>query len=182
MNAEFVSQVDFWDGLNPASLCVLQTSRRCCCFGREFLFTSSRTFWMITHSVIKSRAFFWWVWQLPPVLVSARVTFLIPSCRLPIWFCQNHLHHFLPLGKGKGVGYSWVGWEVFLQMGGICNTLPLFVKTFTQIFQVVPPGREVAKASVSLCQGRISVLDYAIEFRTLVANSWRNQPAWLRIN
>ncbi len=39
------------------------------------------------------------------------------------------------------------------------------------------PGREAAKALHALKQGKRSVLDYAIEFRTLAADSGWNQPA-----
>ncbi len=59
----------------------------------------------------------------------------------------------------------------------ICNSLPLFTNTLTQIFQTVTLGREAAKALVTLRQGRRSVSDYAIDFRTLAADSGWNQLA-----
>uniref|UniRef100_A0A3Q3W915 DUF4939 domain-containing protein n=1 Tax=Mola mola TaxID=94237 RepID=A0A3Q3W915_MOLML len=58
----------------------------------------------------------------------------------------------------------------------MCNSLAEFIKIFTQIFQSTSPGREAARSLVSLRQGKRSVTDYTIEFRTIAAdNSW-NQP------
>uniref|UniRef100_A0A3Q4ACU0 Retrotransposon gag domain-containing protein n=1 Tax=Mola mola TaxID=94237 RepID=A0A3Q4ACU0_MOLML len=59
----------------------------------------------------------------------------------------------------------------------VCDSLPEFIKIFTQIFQSTSLGRETAKALVSLRQGKKSVSDYAVEFRTIAADSGWNQPA-----
>lgn len=40
-----------------------------------------------------------------------------------------------------------------------------FTKTFSQVFQTVSPGREVARALMTLRQSKYKVSDYAIEFR-----------------
>uniref|UniRef100_A0AAV2KLN5 Retrotransposon gag domain-containing protein n=1 Tax=Knipowitschia caucasica TaxID=637954 RepID=A0AAV2KLN5_KNICA len=45
----------------------------------------------------------------------------------------------------------------------------LFIKSFTQVLQHISPGREAARALVSLHQGRHRASDYAIKFRTLAA-------------
>lgn len=45
----------------------------------------------------------------------------------------------------------------------IRNTVPLFVRTVSQIFQVVPLGCKVRKGLVMMHQVR-SVLDYVIKF------------------
>lgn len=58
-----------------------------------------------------------------------------------------------------------------------CNSLPLFLVTFKQNFQSTTPGREAAKVLITLKQGKRSVIDYAIEFRTIAADSGWNQPA-----
>ena len=49
----------------------------------------------------------------------------------------------------------------------MCNSLPESIKIFTQMFQLMSPGREAAKALVSLGQGILSVIDYPIGFRTI---------------
>ncbi len=76
--------------------------------------------------------------------------------------------------SGRAKAWAMAEWD---RCSAICNSLPLFVKTFTQIFQTVAPGREAAKALVAMRQGKRSVMDYAIEFRTLAADSGWNQPA-----
>lgn len=76
----------------------------------------------------------------------------------------------------SGWAKAWATAE-WSHRSAICNSLPLFVDTFKTVFQSVTPGREAAKSLVALKQGRRSVLDYAIEFRTLAANSSWNQPA-----
>lgn len=50
-----------------------------------------------------------------------------------------------------------------------------FSQAFAQIFQSFSAGREGARSLMCLCQGGSSVLDYAIELRTLAADSgWNN--------
>ena len=44
------------------------------------------------------------------------------------------------------------------------------------MFQLMSPGREAAKALVSLKQGKQSVTDYTVELRTIAADSGWNQP------
>ena len=56
------------------------------------------------------------------------------------------------------------------------NSLQEFIEIFMQIFQPNSLGREVAKALVILRQGKSSVIDYAVEFRTIVADRGWNKP------
>lgn len=57
----------------------------------------------------------------------------------------------------------------------ICESYSRFSQAFTQIFQSFSPGQEAAHSLISLCQGHRTVLDYAIEFRTLAGDSgWNN--------
>ena len=56
----------------------------------------------------------------------------------------------------------------------VCYSLQLFIDTFCKIFDNRPAGRETAKAIFDLRQGRTRVTDYAIEFRTLAADSGWN--------
>lgn len=55
-------------------------------------------------------------------------------------------------------------------------SLPEF-DTFKLIFQSTNPSRESPKASISLEQGKLSVIDYTVELFTIAANSGVNQPA-----
>lgn len=57
----------------------------------------------------------------------------------------------------------------------LCNSLALFTEAFTKIFQHIAPGREATRAISSLRQGERRVSDYAIEFRTLAADSSWNE-------
>lgn len=59
----------------------------------------------------------------------------------------------------------------------VCTNLPRFIETLNQIFHHVTPGREAARALVQLKQGEHRVIDYAIQFRTLAADSGWNPIA-----
>lgn len=59
----------------------------------------------------------------------------------------------------------------------ICDSLQTLTKSFTCIFQYASSGREAARALMKLRQGRKRVADYAIEFRTLSADSGWNASA-----
>lgn len=90
-----------------------------------------------------------------------------PSDRAKIAYVISYL-------SGCAKAWATAEWD---RRSAVCNSLPLFIKTFTLVFQTVTPGREAARALVGLRQGRRSVFDYAIEFRTLAADSGWNQPA-----
>lgn len=62
-----------------------------------------------------------------------------------------------------------------------CLSLGLFSATLTKLFDHTPPGREAARALGGLCQGRPRAIDYAIEFRTLAADSGWNAAALLDV-
>lgn len=94
-------------------------------------------------------------------------TSAFPSDRSKIAYLISYL-------SGRAKAWATSEWD---RKSAVCNSFPLFVKTFTQIFQTVAPGREAAKALVAMRQGRRSVTDYAIKFRTLAADSGWNQPA-----
>ncbi len=87
-----------------------------------------------------------------------------PSDRAKVAYIISYL-------SGWAKAWATAEWS---RRSAICNSLPLFVETFKTVFQSATPGREAAKALVALKQGRRSVLDYAIEFRTLAADSGWN--------
>ncbi len=90
-----------------------------------------------------------------------------PSDRAKVAYIISYL-------SGQAKAWATAEWSC---RSAICNSLPLLVETFKTVFQSATPGHEAAKALVALKQGRRSVLDYAIEFRTLAADSGWNQPA-----
>ena len=59
----------------------------------------------------------------------------------------------------------------------MCSSLQLFTDTFCKTFENRPPGRETAKAPFDLRQGKARITDYAIEFRTLAADSGWNDSS-----
>ena len=90
-----------------------------------------------------------------------------PSERAKVAFIMTHL-------TGRAAAWAAAEWH---RESEICNSLPQFTRTLTQIFQVISPGREAARSLHSLRQGRRRIIDYAIEFRILAADSGWNQPA-----
>ncbi|CAL9698545.1 unnamed protein product [Knipowitschia caucasica] len=90
-----------------------------------------------------------------------------PSDRAKIAYIISYL-------TGRARAWATAEWD---GRSTICNSLPLFIRTFNHIFQTITPGREAAKALVTLRQGRRSVLDYALEFCTISADSGWNQLA-----
>ncbi len=89
------------------------------------------------------------------------------SDRAKIAFIISHL-------SGRALDWATAEWN---RRTETCNSLRLFTKTFSQIFQTVSPGREAARKLVALHQNRRRVMDYAIEFRTLAAESGWNEAA-----
>lgn len=57
----------------------------------------------------------------------------------------------------------------------VCQSYADFSSALTRVFDHGTPGRKSSRALLSLRQGKTRVLDYAIEFRTLAAESrWNN--------
>eukprot|EP00064_Thunnus_orientalis_P019626 superscaffoldBa00004989_g19750 len=94
-------------------------------------------------------------------------TAAFPSDRSKIAYIISYL-------TGRAEAWATAEWS---WKSPVCRSLLLFSKTFTQIFQQTAPGREAARALVKLRQGKKRVSDYAIEFRTIAAESDWNQPA-----
>uniref|UniRef100_A0AAQ4PPB8 ribonuclease H n=1 Tax=Gasterosteus aculeatus aculeatus TaxID=481459 RepID=A0AAQ4PPB8_GASAC len=59
----------------------------------------------------------------------------------------------------------------------ICSSVQLFTETLSKIFNTTNPGREAARALMGFRQGNRRVSDYAIEFRTLAADSGWNEES-----
>lgn len=90
-----------------------------------------------------------------------------PTERSQIAYIISHL-------SGRAEAWAMAEWNRGLD---VCNSLQLFTKTFTQIFQVTSPGWNTTRSLVALLQGKRRFTAYAIEFRTLATKSGWNQSA-----
>uniref|UniRef100_A0A8C7X486 CCHC-type domain-containing protein n=1 Tax=Oryzias sinensis TaxID=183150 RepID=A0A8C7X486_9TELE len=90
-----------------------------------------------------------------------------PTDRAKVAFIISHL-------TGRAGAWATAEWQ---RGGATCFSLSVFLDAFTQVFQHTKPGREAARALMRLTQGNRRVTDYAIEFRTLAAESGWNPAA-----
>ena len=59
----------------------------------------------------------------------------------------------------------------------ICNSLDVFTRNLRQVFDHPVSGREAARRLLDLRQGPQTVVDYAIQFRTLAEETgWEEEP------
>ncbi|KAM9724400.1 uncharacterized protein ACNS7B_019465 [Menidia menidia] len=89
------------------------------------------------------------------------------SERSKIAFIISHL-------TGRAEAWATAEWA---RRSSVCSSLAEFMDAFSRIFQQRLPGREAARALVGLRQGGRRASDYAIDFRTLAADSGWNQAA-----
>uniref|UniRef100_A0A3B3I5P6 CCHC-type domain-containing protein n=1 Tax=Oryzias latipes TaxID=8090 RepID=A0A3B3I5P6_ORYLA len=90
-----------------------------------------------------------------------------PTDRAKVAFIVSHL-------TDRAAAWATAEWQ---RGSASCASLPAFLEAFTQVFQHTRPGREAARALMRLRQGRRRVADYAIDFRTLAAESAWNPSA-----
>lgn len=90
-----------------------------------------------------------------------------PTERSKIAFIISHL-------SGRAEAWATAEWS---RRAMSCASLADFTRALTQIFQHASPGREAARAIIKLRQGKRRVTDYAIDFRTLAAESEWNAAA-----
>ena len=110
------------------------------------------------------------------------------GCRTFIVQCELHYHHqpaAFPTDNSKvafmishlsGRAAAWATAE-WSRGSPICGSLENFIDTMRKIFNQTTPGREAARALIKLKQHQRSVADYAIEFRTMAADSGWNSAA-----
>lgn len=73
--------------------------------------------------------------------------------------------------SGRAEAWATAEWA---RKSPVCSSVNLFSETLRKVFDRTAPGREAARALVGLRQGRRRAIDYAIEFRTLAADSGWN--------
>jgi len=71
---------------------------------------------------------------------------------------------------GRARDWGTAEWE---KQSVICSSVTAFADGLRKVFDHVTPGREVSRGLFNLTQGGQRVVDYAIEFRTLAAESDR---------
>ncbi|KAG1925391.1 retrotransposon-derived protein PEG10 [Pimephales promelas] len=78
----------------------------------------------------------------------------------------------------RNVAALW-GTAVWEKQDPCCNSFLLLSAALKEVFDRAVSGREAARALAELKQGRKSVSDYSIEFRTLAAEcGWNEEAQW----
>ena len=90
-----------------------------------------------------------------------------PTDRSKVAYILSHL-------TGRAEAWATAEWS---RQAAICDSVDLFTDALVKIFQHTAPGREAARGLVSIRQGQRRAADYAVEFRTLAAESGWNQAA-----
>ncbi|XP_057712509.1 uncharacterized protein LOC130929420 [Corythoichthys intestinalis] len=76
--------------------------------------------------------------------------------------------------SGKAAAWATAEWS---RNSPVCSSYLTFTTSLKQVFQSKPPGREASLALMNLRQGKRRVADFAIDFRTLAADSDWNPSA-----
>lgn len=92
-----------------------------------------------------------------------------PTDHSKVAFMVSHL-------TGRAAAWATSEWA---RDSPTCNSLDVFTDTLTKVFNRTAPGREAARALMQIKQSQHRVSDYAIEFRTLAADSGWNSSALL---
>ena len=88
-----------------------------------------------------------------------------PTERAKVAFMISHL-------TGRAKAWASAEWS---RSSTVCDTIMGFQATLTKTFDPVSSSREKVQELSTLKQGKDSVCDYTIQFRTLVAESgWNN--------
>lgn len=93
----------------------------------------------------------------------------------PLTYANDRAKICYLIGCLRGHALNWASaiWE---KQGEVCFSYPDFTAEMKQIFDHPVSGKEAAKRLFSLRQGTRSVAEFAIEFRTLAAESgWNNE-------
>ena len=90
-----------------------------------------------------------------------------PTDQAKVAFIVSHL-------TGRAEAWATAEWS---RCSPVCQSVRLFLDTMSKIFDQTSPGRESARALVNIKQRQRRVADYAIDFRTLAAESWWNSAA-----
>uniref|UniRef100_A0A8C5I165 CCHC-type domain-containing protein n=1 Tax=Gouania willdenowi TaxID=441366 RepID=A0A8C5I165_GOUWI len=90
-----------------------------------------------------------------------------PTERSKVAYMISHL-------SGRAEAWATAEWN---SRSRLCESVDVFADALSKIFDRRPGGQEAARALAALRQGRRSVIDYAIEFRTLSADCTWNEAS-----
>lgn len=128
--------------------------------------------------------------QVGPMGTPATYSGAPESCNGFLLQCTLALemqHHRYPTDRAKiafiitllsGRALQWAE-HVWRQNGPVTNTLDAFLEHFTEVFGLPPGDSSIQEKLHNLRQGRNSISEYTLQFRTLAAASGWNEPALL---
>uniref|UniRef100_G3NES4 Retrotransposon gag domain-containing protein n=1 Tax=Gasterosteus aculeatus TaxID=69293 RepID=G3NES4_GASAC len=87
---------------------------------------------------------------------------------------RSKVAYIVSLMSGRAGTWATAVWE---QQTPICSSLAAFMAEIKKVFESPLSGREAARKLLRLRQGSLSVSDYAVDFRTLAADSSWNSDS-----
>ena len=110
------------------------------------------------------------------------------NCRSFLVQCELHFAHnpaafvsdqakvafMLSHMSGRAAAWATAEWS---RNSPICQSLNMFTQTLSCVFDHSSPSREASRVIMQIKRGQQRVTDYAIDFRTLAADSGWNTPA-----
>jgi hypothetical protein len=109
-----------------------------------------------------------------PFLVQCSLSFELQPSAFPTE--RSRVAYIVSLLTGRARDWGTAEWE---RDSPICASVSAFSTEFRKVFDHETPGREAAQGLLNLTQGGRTVADYAIEFRTIAADSSWNAPSLL---
>ena len=95
--------------------------------------------------------------------------------QLPRTYATDRSRICYLLGLLKGSALTW-GSAVWEEQSPVCNSYAAFTSEMRKVFDHPVRGKEATRRLMSLHQGSRSVAEFAVEFRTLAAESgWNNE-------
>ena len=109
-----------------------------------------------------------------PFLVQCSLAFELQPSAFPTE--RSRVAYIISLLTGRARAWGTAEWERDLP---VCASVSSFSTELRNVFDHETPGREAAQGLLNLTQGGRTVTDYAIEFRTIAAESSWNAPSLL---
>lgn len=125
---------------------------------------------IINCSVGQTRQIVWRLWRLSTIFDTMWTPFLVRGPSVPVQTCK--VAYLISHLMGRAETWATAEWA---RRSAISDSYAHYSPAFSQIFLTLSPGREAARSLISLRQRYQSVMDYAVQFCTLAADSsWNN--------